>query len=91
MVERFFRDITNKRIRRDSFKSVPELKLAIDLCIAKHKADPKPFTWTASASDILAKVTQGQGSGDSGLTTSTQQGRATLGIEIFSLIASTRW
>lgn len=57
MVERFFRDITDKRIRRDSFTSVAELELAIDLYVAHHNTDPKPFIWTASASDILAKVT----------------------------------
>ena len=43
MVERFFRDITDKRIRRDSFTSVAELELAIDLCVAHHNIDPKPF------------------------------------------------
>ena len=58
MVERFFRDITDKRIRRGVFKSVPELKAAIDQYIAVHNAKPKPFIWTAKASDILAKVTR---------------------------------
>ena len=58
MVERFFRNITDKRIRRDSFTSVAELELAIDLYIADHNIDPNPFIWTASASDILAKVTR---------------------------------
>ena len=58
MVERFFRDISENRIRRDSFTSVAELELAIDLYIADHNAHPKPFIWTASASDILAKVTR---------------------------------
>ena len=58
MVERFFRNITDKRIRRDSFTSVAELELAIDLYIADHNIDPTPFIWTASASDILAKVTR---------------------------------
>jgi transposase len=58
MVERFFRDISEKRIKRDSFTSVAELELAIDLYIAHHNANPKPFIWTASASDILAKVTR---------------------------------
>lgn len=58
MVERFFRDITDKRIRRDSFASVAELELAIDLYVAHHNIDPKAFIWTASASDILAKVTR---------------------------------
>lgn len=58
MVERFFRDITEKRIRRDAFGSVAELELAIELYVAQHNDDPKPFIWTASASDILAKVTR---------------------------------
>ena len=58
MVERVFRDITDKRIRRDSFTSVAELELAIDLYVAHHNIDPKPFIWTARATDILAKVTR---------------------------------
>jgi transposase len=58
MVERFFRDITDKRIRRGVFTSVPDLKAAIDEYIAVHNAKPKPFIWTAKASDILAKVTR---------------------------------
>ena len=58
MVERSLRDISENRIRRDSFTSVAELELAIDLYIAEHNAHPKPFIWTASASDILAKVTR---------------------------------
>ena len=58
MVERFFRDISENRIRRDSFTSVAELELAIDLYVAHHNIDPKPFIWTATASDILAKVTR---------------------------------
>ena len=51
-----FRDITENRIRRGVFKSVPELEAAIRTDIAKHNAWPKPFIWTASANDILAKV-----------------------------------
>ena len=58
MVERFFRDITDKRIRRGVFTSVPELEAAINEYIAAHNANPKPFIWTAKASDILAKVTR---------------------------------
>jgi transposase len=58
MVERFFRDLSDKRIKRDSFTSVAELELAINLYIADHNAHPKPFIWTATASDILAKVTR---------------------------------
>ena len=58
MVERFFRDISENRIKRDSFTSVAELERVIDLYVAHHNANPKPFIWTASASDILAKVTR---------------------------------
>ena len=55
MVERWFREITDKRIRRGVFKSVRELIQAIQDYIAHHNKDPKPFIWTAKAEDILAK------------------------------------
>jgi hypothetical protein len=55
-VERFFRDISEHRLRRGAFTSVPELTTAIDESIAHHNANPKPFIWTASARDILQKV-----------------------------------
>lgn len=58
MVERFFRDITQRRIRRGAFRSVPELVAAIDEYIQNHNQTPKPFIWTAKASDILEKVTR---------------------------------
>jgi len=58
MVERFFRDITQRRIRRGAFRSVPELVAAIDEYIHDHNKTPKPFIWTAKASDILEKVTR---------------------------------
>lgn len=58
MVERFFRDITDKRIRRGVFTSVPDLEAAINEYIAAHNSKPKPFIWTAKATDILAKVTR---------------------------------
>ena len=47
MVERFLRDITDKRIRRGVFTSVPDLEVAINEYIAVHNAQPKPFIWTA--------------------------------------------
>lgn len=58
MVERFFRDLTHKQIRRGVFHSVPELVTAIDTYVASHNRDPKPFIWTAKAADILEKVTR---------------------------------
>lgn len=62
MVERFFRDITTKRIRRGAFPSVTHLVAAIENYIEEHNLDPKPFIWTAKAGDILAKVTRARAS-----------------------------
>ena len=60
MVERFFRDITDKSVRRGVFRNVAELTQAITDYIKGHNADPKPFIWTARASDILEKVKKGR-------------------------------
>lgn len=56
MVERFFRDLTTRRLRNGVFRSVPELTAAIKEYIQVHNKNPKPFIWTAKAHDILAKV-----------------------------------
>ena len=58
MVERFFRDLTTRRVRAGIFKSVAELETAIGDYLRHHNAQPKPFIWTAKAADILAKVTR---------------------------------
>jgi transposase len=60
MVERFFRDLTINSLRRGAFRSVAELTHAIEEHITHHNADPKPFVWTAAASDILEKVQRGR-------------------------------
>jgi transposase len=56
MVERWFREITDKRIRRGVFQSVPQLIAEIERYLETHNADPKIFTWTKDAETILAKV-----------------------------------
>ncbi len=56
LVERFFRELTTKRIRRGVFRSVPELVQAIHEYIEQHNAAPKPFVWTATVASIIAKV-----------------------------------
>ena len=56
IVERWFREITTKRIRRDSFGSVDALVQTIEAYIAHHNADPRPFVWTADLKDILPKI-----------------------------------
>ena len=56
MVERFFRDLSEQRLRRGVFHSVPELIQAVEDYVDGHNQSPKPFIWTAQASDILEKV-----------------------------------
>lgn len=55
-IERFFAEITEKRIRRGVFKSVEALEQAITEYLAQHNADPKPFTWVADADAILDRI-----------------------------------
>jgi transposase len=56
LVERWFRNLTEERIRRDAFPSVDHLIEAIFDYIEHHNAHAKPFAWTATADEILAKV-----------------------------------
>jgi transposase len=56
LVERWFAELTMKQIRRGTFRSVPELKTAIQEFIEVHQANPKPFVWTKSADEILASI-----------------------------------
>ena len=55
-VERWFGLLTQRQLRRGAHTSVAALKRAIATFIAVHNVAPKPFTWTASADDILAKI-----------------------------------
>jgi transposase len=56
LVERWFRELTTKRLRRGVFRSVPDLVAAIHDFIDLNNEDPEPFVWTASVEAILAKV-----------------------------------
>lgn len=56
LIERWFRELTQKRIRRGIFRSVPDLIQAIMDYIEEHNEQPQSLTWTAKADDILAKV-----------------------------------
>ena len=56
VVESFFSQLTNQRLRRGAFTSVAELVDAIGAYIDQNNADPKPFVWTATAASILEKV-----------------------------------
>jgi transposase len=56
LVERFFGEITEKRIRRGAFRSVQAPEAAIREYLEHHNAAPKPFVWTATTDLILSKV-----------------------------------
>lgn len=56
LVERWFAEITNKRIRRGAFRSVRELEAAIREYIDVHNENPKPFVWTKTADQILSSI-----------------------------------
>ena len=56
LVERWFAELTNKRIRRGAFRSVKELESAIREFIDVHNEDPKPFVWTRTADQILDSI-----------------------------------
>ncbi|HEX9771914.1 MAG TPA: IS630 family transposase [Steroidobacteraceae bacterium] len=56
LVERWFRELTDKAIRRGSFVSVPDLKRAIDEFMESWNQNPKPFIWMAAVEDIVQKI-----------------------------------
>src|SRR5207247_3455730 len=56
LVERWFRELTEKAIRRGSFVSVPDLKQAIEAFMQAWNENPKPFIWTATVEDIIKKI-----------------------------------
>ncbi len=60
LVERWFREITDKAIRRGVFHSVPDLITAIEDYLQANNDNPRPFVWTADADAILEKVRRGR-------------------------------
>jgi hypothetical protein len=56
LIERWFSELTSKRIRRDSFLSVDDLIAAINEFLAAWNEKPKPFIWTATVESIVAKL-----------------------------------
>ncbi len=60
MVERFFRELTEKQLKRGVFSSVEELEQTVMAFIETHNQAPAPYIWTKSASDILEKVKRGR-------------------------------
>ena len=60
LVERWFRELTEKNIRRGSFPSVPDLIASIEDYLQVTNNAPKPLVWTATADSILEKVRRGR-------------------------------
>jgi transposase len=56
VIERFFRDLDVKRLRRGVFQNVPELIDAVMSYVDGHNDDPSPFVWSKTAEDIIKKV-----------------------------------
>lgn len=56
LVERWFRELTDKAIRRGTFGSVADLETAIHAFLSNYNDDAKPFVWTASAEAVIAKL-----------------------------------
>ena len=56
LVERWFKELSDKAIRRASFVSVADLQAAIDEFLAAWNQNPKPFVWTAKVEDIIKKI-----------------------------------
>ncbi len=62
LVERWFRELTERRLRRGVFTSVPDLVDAIELWTEHWNDDPKPFVWHKPAQEIIKKVRRGRAS-----------------------------
>ena len=65
-IERWFAEITRKRIRRGTFQSVRELTTAIQDYIRTYNLNPQPFHWVASASRIIRKVNKYKDTSEAG-------------------------
>ena len=60
LIERWFKELTDRRLRRGTFTSVTELSEAITTWAEHWNTDPKPFIWKATAEDIITKVQRGR-------------------------------
>ena len=58
LIERWFGELTQKRIRRGSFLDVPDLIAAIQAYLAAWNEKPRPFVWTATVESILTKLSR---------------------------------
>ncbi len=59
-MERWFRELTDKALRRWVFHSIPDPIASIEEYLDAHNEDPRPYIWTAKAESILAKIARGR-------------------------------
>jgi transposase len=60
LIERWFKELTDKRLRRGTFTSVADLTAAITTWAEHWNTNPTPFVWKATAEDIITKVRRGR-------------------------------
>ncbi len=60
LIERWFKELTDKRLRRGVFTSVADLTAAITTWAEHWNTNPTPFIWKATAEDIITKVRRGR-------------------------------
>jgi transposase len=83
LVERWFRELTEKAVRRGVFVSVPDLVQAIEAYLAAWNENPRPFVWTAQLGEILKKIERARTKLESIQPGSTQPRRRRNGEEYF--------
>jgi transposase len=81
LVERWFRELTEKAVRRGAFVSVPDLVQAIEAYLAAWNENPRPFVWTAQLGEILKKIERARTKLESIQPGSTQPRRRQKGEE----------
>src|SRR5437588_6598996 len=81
LVERWFRELTEKAVRREAFFSVPDLVEAIEGFLGAWNENPRPFVWTAQLQDILKKIERARAKLESIQPGSTQPRRRRKGEE----------
>src|SRR5438477_4231069 len=81
LVERWFRELTQKAVRRGAFFSVPDLIAAIEAFVAGWNENPRPFVWTAKLEEILKKIERARAKLESIQPGSTQPRRRRKGEE----------
>jgi hypothetical protein len=81
LVERWFRELTEKAVRRAAFLSVPDLIEAIEAFLAAWNENPRPFVWTAKLEEILKKIERARAKLESIQPGSTQSRRRRKGEE----------